>query len=79
MPVSFVVQDDVETVEVSLAMRAGLDLVRFGLYSVSSLGVREKTDVSDDLTDLCKLDSSLDGKLGVRIVKVGALYEDSTV
>ena len=78
-PVSLVVQDDVEYVQVSLAMWASLDLERPAFYLVSSLGVAEQSDIADNLTDLCKLDSSLDGKLGVRIVNVAALYEDSTV
>ena len=37
MPFSLVVLDDVEIVQVSLAMRAGLGLVRFGLYSIPPL------------------------------------------
>jgi hypothetical protein len=52
LPVSLVVLDDVERVQVSLAMRAGLDLVRSCLYSVSTLRVAKKTDISDDLADL---------------------------
>ena len=79
MPLSFVVQDDVESVEVSLAMRAGLDLVRFGLYSVSSLGVGEKTDVSDNLAYLDKLDCSVNRYLGVGVVYAASFGEDATV
>jgi hypothetical protein len=79
MPLSFVVQDDVESVEVSLAMRAGLDLVRFGLYSVSSLGVGEKTDVSDNLAYLDKLDCAVNRYLGVGVVYVASFGEDATV
>ena len=52
MPFSVVVLDHVERVQVGLAMWAGLDLVRFGLYSVSTLRVAKKTDISDDLADL---------------------------
>jgi len=79
MPVSFVVLDHVERMKVSLAMRAGLDLVRSCLYSVSTLRVGKQTDISDDLTDLCKLDSSRYWYFGVRVVNVATLYKNSTV
>ena len=79
MPVSFVVQDDVEIVQVSLAMRAGLDLVRSGLYSIASLGIRKQADVSDNLPDLGEFESSLDGKVGVGIIDMATLYKDATV
>jgi hypothetical protein len=39
-------------VQVSLAMRAGLDLSFLAFYFVSSLRVGKQTDISDDLTDL---------------------------
>jgi hypothetical protein len=58
MPVSFVVLDHVERMKASLAMWAGLDLVRPCLYSVSTLRVGEQTDISDNLAYLGKLDSS---------------------
>jgi len=51
-PVSLVVLDHVPGMQVCLAVRAGLDLVRFGLYSVSTLRVGKQTDISDDLADL---------------------------
>ena len=79
MPLSVVVQDDVESVEVSLTMRAGLDLIGPAFHAVATFRIAEQTDISDDLADLGEFDSSLDGKVGVRIVNVAALDEDSTV
>ena len=52
MPFSFVVLDHVERVQVGLAMRAGLDLIASFFDVVASLGVGEKTDISDNLAYL---------------------------
>jgi len=79
MPLSFLIQDDVESVEISLAMRAGLDLVRPGLYLISSLGVREKTDVSDNLAHLDKLNCAINRYLGVGVVYATSFGEDATM
>ena len=51
-PVSLVVLDHVERVQVGLAVRAGLDLVASFFDVVASLGVGEKTDISDNLAYL---------------------------
>jgi len=79
MPLSFVVQDDVESVEVSLAMWAGLDLKGFALYSVSSLGVGKKADISDNLAYLDKLNRAINRYLGVGVVNMASFSKDSTV
>jgi len=79
MPFSFVVLDHVERVQVGLTVRAGLDLKGFAYYSVSSLGVGEKTDVSDNLAYLDKLDCAVNRYLGVGVVYVASFSEDSTV
>jgi adenylate cyclase len=52
MPFSVVVLDHVKRMKVSLAIWTRLDLVRPCLYSVSTLRVAKKTDISDDLADL---------------------------
>jgi hypothetical protein len=62
-PISLIVLDQVECVKVSLAMRAGLGLKSPAFYFVSAFGVGKQTDISDDLTDLCKLDGSRDLQL----------------
>jgi hypothetical protein len=78
-PVSFVVLDDVESMQLGLAMRAGLDLVRPCLYSVSSLGVGKQTDISDNLAYLGKLNCAVNRYLGVGVVNVATFYKDATV
>jgi hypothetical protein len=71
-PVSLVVLDHIELVHVRLAMRAGLDLKSFFFDSIASLGVAEQSDIADNLTDLCKLDRSLDWEPGISIVDVAS-------
>jgi hypothetical protein len=51
-PVSLVVLDNVEHVQVGLAMWAGLDLIASFFDVVASLGVGEQTDISDNLAYL---------------------------
>ena len=74
LPVSLVVLDHIELVHVRLAMRAGLDLKSFFFDSIASLAVAKQSDVSDNLTDLCKLDCSLDWKPGIWVIDVLAFY-----
>jgi hypothetical protein len=72
MPVSFVVLDHVERMKVSLAMRAGLDLKRPAFYLVSAFRIAKQTDVSHNLTDLCKLDGSRNLQLSIRVIDVAS-------
>jgi hypothetical protein len=51
-PFSFVVLYHVPGMQVGLAVRAGLDLVASFFDVVASLGVGEKTDISDNLAYL---------------------------
>jgi len=60
-------------------MRAGLDLASLAFYLVSSLGVGEKTDVSDNLAYLDKLNRAINRYLGVGVVYVASFSEDATV
>jgi len=78
-PVSLVVLDHVERVQVRLAMRAGLDLVASFFDVVAAFRIAKQTDISDNLADLDKFNRSLDGNFGVCIVDVAALNEDATV
>jgi len=78
-PFSVVVLDHVKRMQVGLAMRAGLDLKGFAFYSITSLGVGEKTDVSDNLAYLDKLDCAVNRYLGVGVVNVATFYKDATV
>ncbi|NMA23764.1 MAG: hypothetical protein GX938_09705, partial [Spirochaetales bacterium] len=52
LPVSFVVLDNVERVQVGLAMRAGSDLKRLAFYSVAAFRIAKQTDISDNLAYL---------------------------
>ena len=69
-PVSLVVLDHVELVHVRLAMRAGLDFKSFFFYSIATFRIAKQSDVSDNLTDLCKLDCSLDWEPGISVIDV---------
>jgi hypothetical protein len=74
MPVSVIVLDQIESVQVSLAMWAGLDLKGFAFYSVSTLGVGKQTDISDDLADLDKLNCAVNRYLSIWVVNIFAFY-----
>ena len=58
-PVSLVVLDHVERMKVSLAVGT-VDLERLLSTLYPPLRIAKQTDISDNLTDLCKLDCSLD-------------------
>ena len=74
LPVSFVVLDHVERVQVGLAVRAGLDLERPAFYLVSAFRIAEQTDISHNLTNLCKLNRAFNRYLSIWVVDVLAFY-----
>jgi len=78
-PVSFVVLDHVERVQVGLAVRAGLDLIASFFDVVAAFRVAKQTDISDNLAYLDKLNCSLDRYLSIWVVDVSALDKDATV